>query len=461
MIKKLITALVIAFMCVSLWLPVYAAPEGADMYCDVNFDNEGDTNTSWVNTADSGYVFGYSSAASYFQPQQYLTDDEIKGNKAINIKADPSVGAPGHYFCFGTMNAGATTIVPGKVSWIEMSFKFEDNFTRTYFNIGEYPFEIGADGSLFIGGLNGNSVYGGVRVNNLTLELGQWYHLVIAVDNIDKVGNEARYYAWANGKFLETAETPYHGSTCTKAYASSPGHCLFFGILGTNNINFYLDDIKLYTTDTQVRTNDEFCFDPMGIYSGSDIVSDVFKIEEETIYAPVDDTIGELVENMTFGDNGVMILDDGVVLDEDSYLSETAVGKSIVARSDSGVGVRKYSVVEGDRLFGYDRNYKKWKRSGINEINSASLLAKGDTADLTLVMKNDTGAPKKCLLVVAAYNGTALGSCVFKEVEVPVGGGFVTTGALTIDNTENLNLKAYVWNSTDDYTPCAPSLSLE
>jgi hypothetical protein len=327
-------------------------------------------------------------------------------------------------------------------------------------NNGEYPFEISADGSLYIAGLNGNTVYGGVKVTNLQLELGEWYHLVIAVDNIDKVGNESRFYAWANGKFLETAETPYHGSTCTKAYNSDPGHCLLFGILGSEPIDFCIDDVKMYTTYQPVKADGELCFDPMEIYEGSEITSDVFKIDGDKIYVPADETAGELLEYIHQGDNGILLMEDGEMVSAEEYTVTPALGKSIIARSDSGIGIRKYQMEQGDRLFGYYSSGTIWKKSDETLVSDVSSLTAGDSVGVRLMMKNDTSTSRDCLIVVAAYNGTALAGVAFKEVTVPVGGGFGTSEFVTISNTENLSLKAYVWNSSADYTPCAPHISL-
>lgn len=460
MLKKLITALIIIAMCIPSYISVYAMPADASAYCDVNFDNEADTNTTWTNTADSDYVFAYSSAASYFPPVQTLVADPVKGNNVLNLTAEPSMGAPGHYFCLGSMSVGATMIVPGEVRWFELSFKFNEGFTKIYMNTGEYPFEISADGSLYIAGLNGNSFYSGVRVTNLKLEVGEWYHLVIAVDNIDKVGNESRFYAWANGKFLETAETPYHGSTCTKAYNSDPGHCLLFGILGNEKVDFCIDDFKIYTTYEPVRTSGEFCFDPMDIYAGSEITSDIFKIDGDKIYVPEDETAGELFEYIREGDNGILLMDGDEIVPEEEYAMTSALGKSIIARSDSGIGIRKYQLEQGDRLFGYYSNGTIWKKPDETIVTDVSSLTKGDSVGLRLMMKNDTAYPRDCLIVVAAYNGTALAGVALKEETVPVGGGFATSEFVTINNTENLSLTAYVWNGIDDYTPCATRINL-
>ena len=330
-------------LCMILSMMAVAMPVSAaatNLY-DIDFDNAADSDTSYTNEANSGYVFGYNSGASVLNPTRTLVMDAKKGNKALKLTSED----PNNSYALGLMshqlpNGPATMMVNGETVWFELSFRY-DAFGRTWLNFGEYPFEITADGDLYVGGLNGG-FYNGVKVDNFKVELGEWYHLVVAVDNINKVGAESRFYAWANGQFLETYETPYHGATCTKNYASDANHCLFY----TYSTDLTLDDFKIYTTSEAVKPDGVLCFDPTAVMAGTQVQSDLFEVGESTIGVPTKSKLAEVVSAISF--DGTASFFDGNTKIED--MNVAATGKTMYVASTSGVGVKKYTLVDAGNI---------------------------------------------------------------------------------------------------------------
>lgn len=338
--KKLMAMAVAVCMILSCVTAIPAFAETNGLY-DVDFDNPADSDGVYTNEASSSYVFGYNSGASQIAPSMARVMDAKKGNNVLHITSN----APDNFYALGMMNyqmpAPTSMIVPGKVMWFELSFCYNE-LGRSWLNFGEYPFEITAAGEIFVGGLNGNATYNGVKVDSVTLEEGEWYHFVVAVDNIDKVGNESRIYAWMNGKFLETYETPYHGATCTKAYLSDPNHCLFYSF----STDLCLDDYKIYSTDEAVKVNGAYTFDPEAVMAGCDVTSSTLTVGNGTIGVPSKATLADVIATLSF--DGEASYFDGDTKLED--MNVPAAGKTMYVASSTGVGVKKYALEDAGNI---------------------------------------------------------------------------------------------------------------
>jgi len=93
-------------------------------------------------------------------------------------------------------------------------------------------------------------------------------------------------------------------------------------------------------------------------------------------------------------------------------------------------------------------------------IDKVSDLKAEDKVFVQLGVQNETSSEKTGVLVLAAYNGTALAGCSFKDISIPAGGDTVKSEVLEINNAENLTLKAYVWESSENYTPVLTRVEL-
>ena len=421
-----------------------------EKYYDIDFEND-----SWESAQGNSTI--NPNTDGHFKPLTTFEQDPVKGNTVVKITGS---GSGGNYGCIRDKSMSITSIRENIVIWYELSFKFIDKASAIRLEAGEYPFMITEEGKLLIGGLDAGG-YVGAEIANLTLQPGEWYHLVVAVDNIDKwAGSDVKYYAWLNGELLTTGETPMTGCTVSKGYASSVGNFGYWFFIPSDgrDIGVYFDDIKVYTTASRVKDNGEFCFDPMNIFEGAVVTSDLFRVEDNIIYAPSDETVAELSEYLKAGDSGIGFLDKTEAIDDKNAVVTSAVGKTVIARSDSGIGVKKYMIEEGNRL--YTIESATWMMEDETVIDKVSDLKAEDKVFVQLGVQNETSSEKTGVLVLAAYNGTALAGCSFKDISIPAGGDTVKSEVLEINNAENLTLKAYVWESSENYTPVLTRVEL-
>ncbi|MBE6846042.1 MAG: hypothetical protein E7508_10175, partial [Ruminococcus sp.] len=182
-------------------------------YYDIDFEN-----SSWENAVGTSTIA--PNTDGHFKPAVVIEDDVIKGSKVAKITGS---GTAGQFGCIRDNSVIHSSIKENKVSWYEMSFKFDSKISAIRLEAGENPFMIQESGKLRIGGLEAG-VYVGAEIADVTLKPGEWYNLKVAVDCIDKwAGTDTKYYAWLNGELLTTGETPITGCTVSKGYSASSG----------------------------------------------------------------------------------------------------------------------------------------------------------------------------------------------------------------------------------------------
>lgn len=434
-------------------------PAVVKSYYDVDFDQPGETDSGCKNKADSGMSLNYCSAASAQNFEKRLVEDKAKGNKAEKIIIPKGSG---YQYYLGQMSAPADSF-DNCITWYEISFKYEGANVHLLLEGAGYPLNLTPEGVMYIGGVNGNIV------NNFTPKTGEWYHLVIAADNINKYrGSDTMFYAWVNGTFLTTAETPMTKCTISRAangtVPTTKMNRFLFNIRQNTSSDavLWLDDVKMYTTTEPIKDSEgNFCFDPNSIFDGAELMSEVFKVDDDVVYAPADETLGELLAHLNAGKNGMCFYDGESAVAEDELTMTAAKGKIIYARSDEGIGSKKYTISDGNRLYDAERENAEWKKADGTPVTAVSALAAGDAITLTLDFINNTKTAQEGVLVLAAYNNGVLSGYQFTDISVPIGRKTITSEALTIDNTSGLEIRAFIWKGNNDFTPEMTGLVLK
>lgn len=226
-------------------------------YYDIDFDNPVDTDTAWTNKAISDLSFQYLpslSLPSLAEINPFLLKPSDKGNNCAVF----THSGTGGYYVVGNPEYWKPEQYINKVTWYELTFKFEDTVKNMYMEGVGFPFEITEDGELWIGGLSGANVIHGDRALNASILPDRWYRLVIAADNINKYNDtETMYYAWLNGKPILTSTFSAVGcADVTPAYIPDATDTERQILLVSNSApakgRLLLDDIKIYTSENAV-----------------------------------------------------------------------------------------------------------------------------------------------------------------------------------------------------------------
>ena len=183
-----------------------------------------------------------------------VSDGQKGGNSAAFT---PNAG--GGYFVLGNGEYWDSAEYTDKVTYYELTFKFEGALRRVYMEGVGFPFEITAGGDLWIGGLaaTSNALHGD-RALNVKLLPDRWYRLVVAADNVNKYNkNETRFYAWLNGKPVVTATFSSIGCAdvtpaALPAAVDAERQLLLVSNSAPAGARFLLDDIRIYTSDNAV-----------------------------------------------------------------------------------------------------------------------------------------------------------------------------------------------------------------
>ena len=465
-IKKIISiCLVTALMLASAAFSVSGA-EIVDNYYNANF------NDGTFNNSASGLSFGrVAGSATVDYPQ-----DAAKGNGAIRY----TLSDTGAYVLRDNGFKPTALDTDKKVIWYEMSVKFEGHVCDLDLRATAAIFDINKDGSLYFTSLaDSQGSYGPAKLAPVTIEADTWYHIKTAVDFADTVEiggkNHPKFYAWVNGEFMvldTTADCSVVWSSNINVSKTSAARLDFYAAAKEAGDAFMLDDIKIYTT--QVPVKDEhgaYDFDPMEIYEGASVSSEKLKIDEatKTIYAQTGDTFGDISAMLT-STNGLAFSKNGLLADDDLAVTE-AVGGKVFAKSSGGIGVKSYKIAEGMRLYDIDSASVKWEEttddSTFSAITSASSLTKGDKVKLSFFAQNNTSASQDDTLVLAIYNNDMLVGCSITDFTVPVGGKTVESAPIEVTydstyyETENISVKAFIWNSKTDKTSVLKSIALK
>ena len=430
-------------------------------FYDVDFDQSGDADTNAVNKAAGGPGFSYCSGATSTEAgavEQKLVYDAIRDSKVWSF--DMKKAKQGSLaYAVGQMSIGAKGVDTGTI-WYEMSLKFDKSLANIFLLANGYPFEITETGDIYIGGLASNASYPGTKADNVTLKAGEWYHIVIACDNVDKVDGKAKYYAWINGEKVITSETGMSGCAALQGgdLSELTHYLLYMRPRTSGSSGVKIDNHKVYRIAKSVKDTD---FDPTAILKGAEASSYELKIDGGDIYIPAGETLSEAISLLNPFRGAISCMKDGAaVADADKTVTE-AVGCELYVKSTSGIGIKKYTFKNGLRLFDMNRENALWKKNGADYVSTASELSTDDELTLTVECTNNSDSRKTGVLVLALYNGDMLSGYSFTNISVPVGGTTVTTAPAMVKNTENLSARAYVWNSADDFTPKMMSAVLE
>lgn len=305
-------------------------------YYDINFEN-----SSWDNAVGSTTIGPVTDG--HFNPAVSYVDDAVSGSKVATITNDRTC-VSGNYGILRDKGISFTSIKENTVVWHEISFRFNEKVFPLRSEAGEYPYYIDENGDLYIGGL-ASGTYQVAKIPDIKIKADEWYHLVIAVDNIDKwAGTDVKYYAWLNGTFLATGETPMTGCTVSKRYSSTAGMYGLWMIIPSDNsdVSISLDNIKAYTTEKKVKENGVFCFDPMAIYDGTDIEVGNFTLDGDKIIVGETTTIDQLRRDISLEAGATAVFKkDGQIVSDETTLAD---GATLYVNSDKNVGIRKYSV---------------------------------------------------------------------------------------------------------------------
>lgn len=466
-LKKTAALILAAVLCVPFVGVKQVQAMNVTSYYDYDFDQPGETNKIWTNLAgNDSYAIVQNATTIKNGETHALSTDGIRGSKAIKISLPKA--ATSTLYRIGQEGVNLDGL-DSSVIWYEISFMCETAFMGLNVNATNYPFAITQNGEIYLGGLKNTPVQNGQKVTNAALELGQWYHLVVAIDPLSRsTDGFPKIYGWLNGELLQTAGSAegcsaiWNNINSALPISKMTNLRLQFVPNDTSKTVFWMDNFKFYTTDEPVQAADgSFCFDPMAIFEGAELSSDELKIENNVIYAPADETLGSLSLLLKSGASGIGFHDGSKAVSDAAALAVTkAVGTKVFARSTSGIGVKAYTVAEGHRLFDRVAENAALQTTDGTAVNFADVKA-GDTVVVSLPFVNDLQTPKSGVLITAAYDGTELLAYSMKAVNIPVGGDTALGEAVTIptldelerESIENLKIKAYIWTAETDNTP--------
>ena len=271
------TLIALTLLCVFLVtlipLSVGAAVTVDKIYYDIDFEDAAISSDAWPNKASSGLTFSWQQWASnvaYSDSTQTVVNDSATGSKVMKLSIPK--GTTGVYYTGAPARGTAQSVVTtdsfdNKVTWYKLSFRYEGAVTQFNFvAVAHTLFEIAADGTVHVG--HGKAA----PVINFTPEVGKWYDLTIAVDNINKykisdTRYDTRIYAWINGELLLTGTE--NAGKCTIARPSSETTSAGQFLFGTprsetTDVNMYFDNLKWYTSTESVDASGFYPVIPNG-----------------------------------------------------------------------------------------------------------------------------------------------------------------------------------------------------
>lgn len=407
------------------------------MYYDMNFDTGAVVNTT-------GYDFGYAGATST-ATSGYVAD-EIRNNKALKL----DFAKNGDFYLQGNNNISLD--LSDKVTWYELSFMAETAMPAFEIRSQGRAFHVFEDGSMSTGGQAGVAALPANYLvdpddasKHFKFETGKWYHLVVAIDQIDTYVNSeeeeaAKLYAWVDGCLmhdLTSLSDSYTGLANVNSTAGPLSETKQMNLYASASEagSLYIDNYKIYTTMTSVA---DYGYDPMSIYDGAPTPNESYLTADGTIYAPTDTTLDTVKASFSGG----TVAESG-----DTLYALTADGAYAKPYTLTTVDAG-YMFVPNTVRLEYE-NGNKTTVSGLNYTNKVRLRG---------ILTNFGGEAKNGVLVLAAYNGDKLQSCVLTPV---TSGTEAMTDYITIGDTEDLTIRAFLWNSTTGLSPAMSTVYSE
>ena len=389
-------------------------------YVDANPTGDG----TWSQENDASLAIAYQSFISSLDGNKF-THTKVKDDYtgADVMKLDFIPGTAGAINYIGAGNGAISGMnFDNKVTWYEVSFRFEDVLSDvSVVGAAQTVFSMNANGVIKVG-------HSGVSaVNNFTPVADKWYHLVVAVDNINKYSSDSRFYAWINGTQLTTGEEAITGATMTRnASETSSGSHIVFGFGGSENGNtVYVDNIKFYTTTQSVEASG---YDPTDYADGStitsasvDVYGDTICVNEEVTLADIDAAIEDTLY-VTYW-NGATKLED---------LNVAAIGKTVM--TSNGVAVKEYKIVS-----------RAVEITGWNN----------ETAQVTIL--NTTGESKTAVIAVATYGANGLVDFVVTAAPVAINDAETDVTLTSVSTSDATIARVFVWDSFETLKPACAS----
>lgn len=315
-------------------------PEGADVLCtyfDMNMDNW--PRVSYKLNSDGSSVSGFDWANIYAPESEKLASDINMGGKSWVITEDAqSTGNRAR----ARFNSGIPQqFGSAGVLWTEMSLKFEGQFTALGWehDMAVSPVYVDSEGNLrkFVQwAYDGNESLGEYINPDFKLELGKWYHIVVALDFAGAPSGEgAPLYVWVNGEKIADGAK---GNENIKADSGFNYYDLWIAKPDAGSSEVWIDNFKSYMTyNIDSHAEEEF----KGIEIADENTDDQISVEGDIISAPDDTTVSEIKAAFNFPENTSSIFTwNSVLLSDTDNVSDA----TLFIKNDKTIGFKYYSI---------------------------------------------------------------------------------------------------------------------
>ena len=346
------------------------------------------------------------------------------------------------------------TTPPGAIVY-EFSFK-TDKFARLSTLIfNTTAIETDREGNIY-------AVYG----NNILRRIGsykphEWVNIKIIYENVYKYwGLHPRMFVYVNdsthAQILDSFDSSAWEATQLHNMPSLSTKKVRFSLFANEkeDVNFYIDDVLLYTTQNQAYGVLDIGKDLVGTKVTSDSFT-VFKnnlTKRNEIITNKNTTIKELLENINYSSQRLVFCKDGALIAPEEFDSMRADGISLYVMGQSCRLLKAYDIVSQDCV---RSSFSLTK----NETNSGCLskdLTSGDRIYAQAKINSVSSDLSEKTVVFALYDKNKL--IDFTISPVLIGKNEVTLNTtqepLTIpDSFSELSLKAFIWDSCDKAMP--------
>ncbi len=316
--KRFLAVLTAITMLVATLAPIGAMADVSEViktYYDIDFEN-------WTNWGDNSFngakqSDGTAIAHEWGANPWQMTSAEVDDRAGIVMKVAVPTSGGGNYLFRSRMKSSnqPSSYSNVKVLWNEFSVKYEDGFAG--FGTSENDearsiININKNGQLALGARWGYNEVGsegsfdaGTIVPGGQLELGKWYHIVVAADFANATSGVPAY-VWVNGELIAEGITiPGFSSGTNWVYSK-----LYFDQAETA-CTAYIDTIKIFETEAlDTHAEDEF-----NITLEDENTDDYFVIDGSEIKTPSRATLADVKAafpgaDFRFEKDGAAVTDD-------------------------------------------------------------------------------------------------------------------------------------------------------
>ena len=388
-------------------------------FIDVNFDN-------WIYGAHNLDSLGSPIAISWAGKRQTNSVVQVPEKDGKVLKIPVGTTSDQNYYVRARFLSGSLprTYETCEVLWTEFSIKYEGGFAG--FGFGE---NTGATGLINInkdgefekftkwgyGEVGGGNYTPGQSIGDETLELGKWYHFVIALDFADKKAqsNGAPLYVWLNGELIENGGT-YAGINPSAAWEY---HKMWIDTAESEGRTVYVDNLRVYeTVSVDNHAEEEF--------KNTVISKDMFYEENGTVYIHKDTKVSDIADAVA--PLKVKLIKDGKSLSDSDLIS---TGATLYLNSSDGRAYSTYSVVADHTC----------------SLIKDSFTQNGNTFSIDCI--NNSGTSIDAEIMIAVYdNNELLKVTTPKKVTIPKGKSEITG----IDNSiveSGTEYRIFIWQN--------------